>query len=95
MRRQIPTARAKRVKAAIPLTTEDGVSGLITDISTAGILFELPEKREPGSVISFSIELKTPGGPMKLIGEGEVVRVEEEDGKFRIAAKTIAHSSKT
>jgi len=95
MRRQIPAARAKRVKAAIPLTTEDGVSGLITDISTAGILFELPEKKEPGSVISFSIELKTPGGPLKLIGEGEVVRVEEEDGKFRIAAKTIAHSNKS
>ena len=95
MRKQVTTARAKRVKAAIPLMTEDGVSGLITDISTAGILFELPEKKEPGSTIAFSIELKTPGGPLKLIGEGEVVRVEEGDGKFRIAAKTIAHGNKT
>lgn len=91
----MPKKRATRVKASIPLITEDGISGLITDISTAGMLFELPEKREPGSVISFSIELKTPGGPLKLTGEGEVVRVEEEGGKFRVAAKTITQSSKS
>jgi hypothetical protein len=91
----MPKKRATRVKASIPLITEDGISGLITDISTAGMLFELPEKREPGSVISFSIELKTPGGPLKLTGEGEVVRVEEEGGKFRVAAKTITHSNKS
>lgn len=94
MRKQMLTSRASRVKTSIPLTTEDGVNGVITDISTAGILVELPEKKELGSVIDFSVEIKTRGGPLKLIGQGEVVRVEEDDGKFKVAAKAIAHSGK-
>lgn len=89
-RKQIP-ARAERVKATIPLTTESGVNGVITDISSAGMLFELSENQELGSVIAFSVELKTPGGVLKLTGEGEVVRVIEEGGKYMVAAKTIAH----
>ena len=87
-RKQIP-ARAQRVRATIPLTTQDGVSGVITDISSAGMLLELPVKQEPGSVIAFSVEVKTPGGPLKLTGEGEVVRVVEESGIYKVAAKTI------
>jgi hypothetical protein len=89
-RKQIP-ARAERVKATIPVTTQNGIPGVITDISSAGMLLELPVKQEPGSVIAFSVELKTPGGPLKLTGEGEVVRVVEESGKFKVAAKTIKH----
>jgi hypothetical protein len=89
MRRKPTQARAERVKSTIRLTTQDGVSGVITDISSAGMLLELPEKQEPGSVITFSVEVKTPGGPLKLNGEGEVVRVVEESGKYKVAAKTI------
>lgn len=89
MRRKLTPARAQRVKATIPLMTQDGVSGVITDISSAGMLLELPVKQEPGSVITFSVEMKTPGGPLKLNGEGEVVRVVEESGKYKVAAKNI------
>jgi hypothetical protein len=89
MRRKHIPARAQRVKVTIPVTTQNGITGVITDISSAGMLFELSEKQEPGSTIAFSAEVKTPGGPLKLTGEGEVVRVVEESGNYKIAAKTI------
>lgn len=90
MRRRFKQARPQRVKATIPFMTENGVSGVITNISSVGMLLELSEKQELGSVIAYSVELKTPGGALKLTGEGEVVRVVEESGKYKVAAKMIA-----
>lgn len=94
MRRKTLKERANRIKASFPLTTESGVSGCTTDISSTGILFELAEKQEPGSVISFWVELNTPGGILKLACEGEVVRVVEENGRVMVAAKILTHSIK-
>ena len=92
MRKKILKQRPERLKASFPVTTASGISGQMTDISSAGILIELPEKQEPGSIISFWVELDTPGGVLKLEYEGEVVRVSEEDGMVRVAAKPITHS---
>ena len=66
--------------------------GQTTDISATGIFFEVDQKQEPGSVIHFSVELDTPGGKLRLVCEGEVVRVEEEGGKMRVATKILNQS---
>mgnify|MGYP000101803767 FL=1 len=82
--------RSPRVKASFPLTVSDGARGFTKDISATGIYFELNSTQKEGSVISFWVELDTPGGKLKLVCEGEIVRVEEGDSKTRMAAKIIS-----
>ena len=82
--------RSPRLKASLPLTVADGAVGVTKDISATGIYFEVDTKQEQGSVISFWVELDTPGGKLKLVCEGEIVRVEEEGGKTRVATKIIS-----
>jgi hypothetical protein len=68
----------------------DGAAGVTKNISATGIFFEADTKQEQGSVISFWVELDTPGGKLKLVCEGEIVRVEDGDGKTRVATKIIS-----
>ena len=92
MRKSTIRERSPRVKACFPVRTASGVSGLTTDISATGLFFELDEKQELGSVISFSVELDTPGGKLTIVCEGKVVRVEEEAGKVKVATKIMSQS---
>jgi hypothetical protein len=92
MRKRAPRDRSPRVRASFPVSTANGAMGQTTDISATGIFFELNQNQEPGSVISFSVELDTPGGKLRLMCEGEVVRVEEKGGRIRVATKIINQS---
>jgi PilZ domain len=64
-------------------------SGLTHNISASGVFFELDEDQAEGTEIQFTIELQTPGGPLNLVCQAQVVRVQKQDGKFGIAAKII------
>lgn len=79
-------ARAERVQAALPITL-DNHSGKTRDISATGIYFEMPVEKELGSQVNFVIDLDTPGGALKMQCMGEVVRVQNADGKSCIAVK--------
>lgn len=92
MRKGVIKERSPRVRANFPISTADGALGLTTDISATGMCFELDEKQELGSVISFSVELDTPGGKLTIVCEGKVVRVEEEAGKVKVATKIMSQS---
>lgn len=89
--RKNPTKdRSPRVTAAFPVHTADGSKGLTKDISATGIFLELDVEQKPGSIISFWLELDTPGAKMKLVCEVEVVRVEQADGKTKLGTKIIS-----
>jgi hypothetical protein len=82
--------RAPRVTAKFPVHVSDSTKGLTQDISATGISLELDEQQEPGSKIFFWVELNTSGTKMKLVCEAEVVRVEQENGKTKVATKIIS-----
>lgn len=92
MRKNALRDRSPRVRANFPMTTTDGTSGITKDISATGIYFELDEKQELGSIILFSVDLDTPGGVLKLVCEGKIVRVVKEGGKVMVATKIINQS---
>jgi hypothetical protein len=71
------------------VVVENGQKGVMRDVSATGIFFEIDAKHESGSVIQFHVELDTPGGKLKLMCEGEVVRVEHLNGKVGVAAKIL------
>jgi hypothetical protein len=76
-----------RVRCSLPVCVR-GSTGLTRDISASGIFFEINDPiKNLGSTFTFSIELSTPGGPLKMICTGEVVRLEKRRGKLGIAAR--------
>ncbi|MBU3541646.1 PilZ domain-containing protein [Polynucleobacter sp. UB-Tiil-W10] len=80
--------KAARVRSQLPVVVGDK-NGFTHDISATGVLFELDQKHELGSLINFWVELDTPGGKLKLVCEATVARVEESDGKVKIAAHIL------
>ena len=81
--------RDERISTAFPVTI-NGATGKTRDISASGIFFEVDEDTKLGSKIQFSVQLDTPGGILKLVCEGEVIRLEKRDGKLGVAAKIIS-----
>lgn len=79
----------ERVPSTLPVSLEHG-TGITRDISPAGVFFETDRAYSPGSEISFSIELDSPGGKMTLKCQGRIVRVEDRGGRVGVAAQIIA-----
>jgi hypothetical protein len=80
--------RHNRVSAAVPVDLDDGSSGLTRDISPSGIYFVGQARPQKGQPIRFTLEFVNPADPsgkMLLACQGEVVRVEEADGKYGVA----------
>lgn len=74
--------------AALPVNLNEG-TGITRDVSASGVFFETDVNYAAGSEISFSIELQGPAGKLMLKCKGQIVRVEERDGKVGVAAKII------
>ncbi len=83
--------RASRIASCLPVSV-NGKSGTTRDISATGIFFEIDDEHSEGSEIQFEVELNTPGGPLKLVCSGQVVRVVKEGGRSAIAAKIISQT---
>jgi hypothetical protein len=80
--------RHNRVKSEVPVELEDGTSGFTRDISPSGIFFVSPGRPQKGQAIRFTLEFVNPADPsgkMLLACLGEVVRVEQSDGKTGVA----------
>ena len=75
-----------RVEVPVYIGQEEAVT---RDISWAGIYFLTDQAFAEGGGLNFSLDLTytMPGKPIKLDCQGEVIRVEQHDGKFGIAAK--------
>ena len=67
-----------------------GQEKLVThDVSSDGIYFLTDHPLAEGGDLSFSLDFDyaLPGKPIKLGFQGEVVRIDQNDGNFGIAAK--------
>lgn len=82
--------RADRHPVAFPVSIGPS-KGIVKDISTTGIYFEIDQSQSVGSSIDFVLDLDTPGGPIQIQCHGTVVRIEEKPGCIGIAA-TISES---
>jgi len=76
----------ERVGVALPVRAADK-AGTTRDISVGGIYFELDDKTELGSDISFVIELEAPQGRMNVTCRGQVVRAEKLGSRTGIAVQ--------
>jgi len=83
--------RADRINSCLPLSV-NGKAGVTRDISATGVFFEIDENFSAGTKIQFEVELNTPGGPLRLVCDGEVVRVVTEGGRSGVAAKILNQS---
>lgn len=86
------TSPVKRDRGADRFDTElpveiSGAKGLTRNISATGVYFETQVTQEIGSRVSFTVEMTVRGEVLKLVCEGEVVRVDRKDGTVGIAAK--------
>ena len=84
--------RARRYRLALPIELQALGDGRTRDLSTTGVFFETGESLVPGSSIKFSVllELAEPGPPLRLVCEGDVVRVERRDERLGVAATISA-----
>lgn len=65
-------------------------SGVAKNVSPTGIYFETQVPLESGSAISFEIDFDdSPSGPLRILCEARVVRVERKEGKIGIGAKIL------
>ncbi|QWD77366.1 PilZ domain-containing protein [Polynucleobacter sp. MWH-Svant-W18] len=77
--------RAVRHPVSFPISV--GFSkGIVKDISTTGIYFEIDQSQSVGSDIDFVLDLDTPGGPIQIQCHGTVIRIEEISGRIGIGA---------
>jgi hypothetical protein len=83
---------ARRYRVAVPVELELG-TGLTRDISASGVFFETGSLFPVGITISFSLVLEhaDPGGLVRLQCQGEVVRVEQHEGKVGVAVCFTAY----
>lgn len=77
---------ADRFDTALPVEI-GGSQGMTRNISATGIYFETEVAQELGSRVRFTVEVNVRGEKLKLVCEGEVVRVDHNDGGLCIAAK--------
>ena len=73
----------------LPLQLGSGLSAVTRDISASGMFFETASEQRVGNLIDVEIDLDTPGGPMKLKAQGQIVRIESQDGRTGVAVKLL------
>ena len=78
-----------RFETIIPIHLEGGVDGVTRDVSPNGVYFRADVPLNPGQPFFFTLEFTDPVGPLWLRAEGEVVRVDEFNGRRGIAARIV------
>jgi len=80
--------REERIQAALPVNLGNGI-GVTRDVSASGLYFEADSTFSPGSSISFSIDIETPGGAMVLSCRGQIVRVDQRGKQQGVAVRIL------
>jgi len=85
--------RAVRFPIAIPVELEEG-NGMTRDVSLSGVFFETDQWFSPGEPIWLTLVLEraSPGHPIRLQCEGQVVRVGPSNGKVEVAVAITSHA---
>lgn len=78
-----------RIQTALPVFLKN-IEGITRDVSASGVFFWTSEPIcVPGELISFSVELKRPGGTVMLKCQGGVVRTEPRATEIGVGVKFI------
>lgn len=77
---------ADRFDTELPIEI-DGVQSLTCNISATGMYIETYTHQTPGSRVHFTVEVVMRGQNLKLVCEGEVVRVEQKGDTTGVAIK--------
>jgi hypothetical protein len=64
-----------------------GVPGLTRNISATGVYFETVSTQEPGARVQFTVMLTVHGEQIRMLCDGEVIRVDHKDDTLGIAVK--------
>ena len=88
MKNELRTEPREAVNLSLKLG--DGVSAVTRDISATGLFFETCSAQQVGNLINVEIDLDTPGGPMKLKAQGQIVRIESQDGRTGVGVKLLS-----
>jgi len=79
--------KGQRILTALPVHIMSA-EGITRDVSASGVFFwTTAPSCAPGELISFSVELKRPEGKMRLRCQGDVVRIEPQDGIVGVAVR--------
>jgi hypothetical protein len=81
----------ERVAAEVPVSIDGRIVGMTRNVSPSGIFFEAKDGIATGGTLRFTLTFAQPSGQLLLECVGEIVRVEEGDGKLGLAV-TIAES---
>ena len=80
--------QADRFDTELPVEV-NGAQGLTRNISASGVYFETDVLQAPGTRVSFTVEMHVNGKKMNMVCEGEIVRVEQRNGKIGVAAQLV------
>jgi hypothetical protein len=78
--------RHQRIHIALPVFLKDA-RGVTRDVSASGMFFWTAGACAPGELIGFEVELRRPGGNMRLKCQGDVIRTEAGTARVGIAVK--------
>jgi hypothetical protein len=78
-----------RETMALPMTLRDGGYGVTRDISASGLFFLTDAEQALGGTVDFEIDLELPGGPVKLVAQGQIVRIERRGRKTGVGVKLL------
>ncbi len=84
-----------RERVVLPVDFIAGGRGLTRDISASGLFIETDCEQQPGGVMEFEITLPSPGFTLKLVAQGQVVRVEASGRRYGVAVRLLSSSLKT
>jgi hypothetical protein len=89
----IERRQAVRFPIAIPVELEEG-TGITRDVSLSGVFFETNQWFAPGEPVRLTLILEraSPGDPIRLQCEGQVVRVGRSNAKVEVAVAITSHS---
>jgi len=77
---------ADRFDTKLPIEI-DGVQSLTRNISATGMYIDTYTHQTPGSRVHFTVEVVVRGQNLKLVCEGEVVRVDQKGDTTGVAIK--------
>jgi PilZ domain len=83
---------ARRYRVALPVELDGLGTGRTRDVSTTGVFFETDETLMPGAAIKYALVLdhSEPDAPLRVLCDGDVVRVERRDEYLGVAATITA-----
>jgi hypothetical protein len=82
--------RRKEDRVAVSLQVSMKESSYVANnISPSGIYFEVGDTFNVGEMVDFTVDLSTHSGDAILKCNGEIVRVEDQNGKIGVAVKIL------